>query len=378
MKEAKSLLEIIKCFLTEKECTINYDIDENKLYRLAKVNSVSNFLQNWAQQYCKSEKIKTQIDNDYTTQIVKDTNQNIEVEKILGTLEKNNIKTLVVKGVLMKDIYPQNYMRQMCDIDILVNDSDFKKATKIMQNMGFKKFHDEDKHLIFIKPPFIIVELHRKLILQKDIVGYEYFNDIWPLCIQYKSYQNIYQLDLENAYVFCILHLLVHFKFMGIKIKDILDVYLYNKHYQDILDYDKLDRIFKDLSIPDFAENIKNIAYKWFGTDKIEDFDEIEIFILNGSNLNNSVNYSLGESTGKINYLIKLLFPEMKIMKEKYPVLEKFPPLLPLMWITRIFKNITPNAIPLKQRFNTIKLIKEADTEDIKKVKNIYHKLGVK
>lgn len=378
MKEAKSLLEIMKCFLNEKECTIHNDIDENKLYRLAKINGVSNFLQNWAQKYCKSEQIKKQIDKDYTTQIVKDTNQNIEVEKILRTLEENNIKTLVVKGVLMKDIYPQNYMRQMCDIDILVNDIDFKKTTKIMQNMGFKKFHNEEKHLIFLKPPFIIVELHRKLILQKDIVGYEYFNHIWSSCIKYKNYQNIYQLDLENAYVFCIVHLLVHFKFMGIKIKDILDVYLYNKHYHDLLDYDKLDKIFKDLHIPDFAENIKNIAYKWFGTDKIDDFNEIEIFILNGSNLNNSVNYSLGESTGKVNYLIKLLFPEMKIMKEKYPILEKFPPLLPFMWITRIFKNITPNAIPFKQRFNTIKLIKEADTKEIEKVKNIYHKLGVK
>lgn len=378
MKEAKSLLEIMKCFLNEKECTIHNDIDENKLYRLAKVNSVSNFLQSWAQEYCKTEELKKQIDNDYISQIVKDTNQNIEVEKILSTLEQNNIKTLVVKGVLMKDIYPQNYMRQMCDIDILVNDIDFKKATKIMQNIGFKKFHDEEKHLIFTKPPFIIVELHRKLILQKDIVGYEYFNDIWPLCIPYKNYQNIYQLDLENAYVFCIVHLLVHFKFMGIKIKDILDVYLYNKHYQNILDYDKIDNIFKDLHISDFAENIKSIAYKWFGTDKIDDFNEVETFILNGSNLNNSVNYSLGKSTGKFNYLIELLFPEMKIMKEKYPILEKFPPLLPFMWITRIFKNITPNAIPLKQRFHTIKLIKEADTEEIEKVKNIYHKLGVK
>ena len=131
MKEAKSLLEIMKCFLNEKECIINSDIDENKLYHLAQVNSVSNFLQSWAQKYCKSEKIKTEIYKDYTTQIVKDTNQNIEIEKILNTLEENNIKTLVVKGVLMKDIYPQNYMRQMCDIDILVNDNDFKKPQKL-------------------------------------------------------------------------------------------------------------------------------------------------------------------------------------------------------------------------------------------------------
>ena len=49
MKEAKSLLKIVKCFLLEKDCTLDYDIEEKKLYQLAKVNQLSNFLENWAQ-----------------------------------------------------------------------------------------------------------------------------------------------------------------------------------------------------------------------------------------------------------------------------------------------------------------------------------------
>ncbi len=378
MKEAKILLEIVKCFLWEKEYTSYNDIDEEKLYQLAKINNLSNFLENWAQKYCKSEKIKNQIDQDYTTQIVKDTNQNIEIEKILTTFEKNKIRTLVVKGALMKNIYPQNYMRQMCDVDILVEDINFQKSSQIMKNMGYHRCHNHEKHLVFEKVPFMIVELHRKLVLEKDVIGYEYFNNIWPICIKYKDYENIYQLDINNAYVFCILHLLSHFKFTGIKMKDILDVYLYNETYKNSLDYDKLSQIFEDFEIQDFAENIKNIAYKWFGTDNVDDFDEIETFILKGSNLNNRVNYSIGKNNGKFKFFIKLLFPEMKIMKEKFPILKKFPPLLPVMWITRIVKDIGPEGLPLKTRFDTIKLIKEANSEDVQKIKDIYDKLGVK
>ncbi len=377
MEEAKSLLEIIKCFLYEKECINNNNINENKLYKLAKTNSVSNFLQNWAQKNCKSEEIKTKVYNDYTTQIVKDTNQNIELEKILNILEENKIKTLLVKGVLMKDIYPQNYMRQMCDIDILVNESDFRKATKLLKNMGFHKFYNEEKHLTFIKPPFIVVELHRKLILEEDI-GYEYFNDIWPLCVKYNNYKNIYQLDLENAYVFCILHLLIHFKFAGIKIKNILDVYLYNEKYKDNLNYNKLNNILESLDIKEFEENIKNISYKWFKSSQIGAFNEIETFILKGIRIDNRVNYSLGKNNGKISFITQLLFPKMKIMKKKYTILEKFPLLLPIMWISRICEDIFSTRIPLKTRFRTIKLIKEADKKDIQKLEHIYRKLGIK
>ena len=281
-KEAKILLKIIKNFLSETETTIEKEIDEEKLYQLAKAHSVSNFLQKWAQKDCQSQAIKEEINQDYTSQIVKDTNQNIEIEKLLYRLEQNNIKTLVVKGVIMKDIYPQNYMRQMCDIDILVEDNDFKKVTKMIREMGFHKLYNHEKHLVLTKPPFMIIELHRKLILQKDVVGYEYFKDIWPLCMPYNNNKNIYQLDRTHAYVFCILHLLTHFKFTGIKIKDILDVYLYEETYKQDLDHEKLNQIFQDLDITDFAKNIKEISYKWFGEQALDEFDEVEKFILKG------------------------------------------------------------------------------------------------
>lgn len=378
MKEAKSLLKIVKCFLLEKDCTLDYDIEEKKLYQLAKVNQLSNFLENWAQKNSKSEAIRNQIAQDYIAQIVKDTNQTIEIEKILNAFEENHIKTLIVKGAVIKDIYPQNYMRQMCDIDILVEPDNFKKATKIMKSMGYQKYYNYEKHLIFTKDPFIIVELHRKLILKKEIIGFDYFKDVWPLSVKYKNYENIYQLDTNHAYVFCILHLLTHFKFTGIKAKDILDVYLYLETYKDTLNYDLLDKIFKDFGIQDFAENIKNIAYKWFGTNKIDDFDEIESFILKGSNLMNRVNYSIGENDGKFKFLLQLLFPKMEIMQEKFPVLKKFPLLLPAMWITRIGKDVFSKEDSLKTRFTTIKLIQEADKQEIQNIKDIYQKFGIK
>ena len=48
------------------------------------------------------------------------------------------------------------------------------------------------------------------------------------------------------------------------------------------------------------------------------------------------------------------------------------------MWITRIVKDVASKETSLKTRFDTIKLIKEADTENVQKVKDIYNRLGIK
>ena len=65
-------------------------------------------------------------------------------------------------------------------------------------------------------------------------------------------------------------------------------------------------------------------------------------------------------------------------MQEKFPVLKKFPLLLPAMWITRIGKDVFSKEDSLKTRFTTIKLIQEADKQEIQNIKDIYQKFGIK
>lgn len=376
MKEAKELLNIIKCYLNNEKYIINTEINESALYKLAKKHNLSNFLYNWSINNCNSEEIKEKIKSDYNMQIAKDTNQTFELDNLLNKFEKNNIKVVLLKGVILKNIYPENYMRQMGDIDIYVDENNFEKASQIMINLDYKEFFDYEKHLVFKKEPFVYVEMHKKLVTDRD-VGHEYLNNIWPLCVKYKDYQNIYELSLEDAYFFAIVHLIIHFKFTGISIKDVLDIYLYNEKYKNKLDYNKIDKTLKEFNILEFENNIKNIAYKWFYEKNGNDFNDIENFILNGYNIENQVNYSIGKIGTKTKYLINLFFPKYKIMEEKYPILQKFPILLPITWIHRIFKDIFSEATTLDSRVKTIKLIKDTNPTNVEYIQNIYKKLGI-
>jgi len=374
MNEEKVLLKIVKSFMQDKKFLLDKNVDEEKLYSLARRHFLSNFLIN-----CDfdSQEVKSRVRADFNQQIIRDTNENIEIESVLKTFEDNGIRTLVVKGFIMKEIYPQNYMRKMCDIDLMVDSLGFKKAVKILEDLGYEKFFNHEKHLVFTKLNFIVIELHRKLIPEEDI-GNDYFNEqVWNSVVPYKNYKNIYQMTKEDAYVFCMLHLIIHFKFTGIKVRDVLDVYLYLEKYKDFFDFDYINQRLEEFELIKFEENIKSIAYKWFGDEDIADFDDVESFIIKGTSVNNRVNFGVGDSGGKCSYLIHLLFPKYKVMRGKYPVLKRAPVLLPVTWIHRIFKDVFSKANTVGERLDTIKLIEKTTDEEVDNVCCIYQKLGI-
>lgn len=376
MEEAKILFKIIKNFLENTKGLKTEEIQEEKLYQLAKKHKVENFLKDWVETNGKVEKIRKLVLASYHTQIIKDTNENIEIEQILNKLEEEKIDTFIIKGITMKEVYPQDYMRQMCDIDIVVHSKDFKKTTDNMEVLGFRKFFDYEKHLVFEKKPFILVELHRRLLSGEDVCA-KYFNDIWSSGILYQGYHHIYRMDVEDTYVFCMVHLFHHFQSTGIKIRDILDVYLINEKYKNIWDSKKLEEKFQKFNIRAFEEKIKKIAYKWFGADEISEFDEVEKFILRGEKSENQVCNEIGKNHGKVNYIRRMFFPPLTRMQERYPLLKKFPIILPIMWFIRIFKKIFSKETTIKERINKIRLIQNTKKEDIRQIQEIHKELGI-
>lgn len=166
MNEMRALLEIIRSFMENREYRISGSLEEEKLYDLARKNKVSNFLVKWAKKDCQSEKIRNLILADYNAQIMRDTNQVIELERIFKCFEEEKVQTLVVKGVVMREVYPQGYMRKMNDVDLLVASGDYKKAVKLLKDLGYRDAKDTEHHLVFWKEPFMKLELHRKLIFR--------------------------------------------------------------------------------------------------------------------------------------------------------------------------------------------------------------------
>ena len=98
--------------------------------------------------------------NELRRLAVLDSNQLYELELMQNEFEKSETDMLIMKGCFFKKIYPSSVMRYMGDIDTYVKFSDFDRADKILEKLGYtaEKLGGHDK--IFKKPPFICLEQH--------------------------------------------------------------------------------------------------------------------------------------------------------------------------------------------------------------------------
>ena len=70
----------------------------------------------------------------------------------------------------------------------------------------------------------------------------------------------------------------------------------------------KLDQKLQEFECQKFEENIRKIAYKWFGENPNYDFDEVENFILQGVSPKNQVNFEVGEKGRKKSIFVAFIF----------------------------------------------------------------------
>ena len=60
-----------------------------------------------------------------------------EMENVLKELNKANIDVLVLKGLVIRDLYPTPTLRTMSDADIVVNESDLEKSKEVLTRIGY-------------------------------------------------------------------------------------------------------------------------------------------------------------------------------------------------------------------------------------------------
>ena len=75
--------------------------------------------------------------------------------------------------------------------------------------------------------------------------------------------------------------------------------------------------------------------------------------------------------TDKTKYFIKNWFPGAKILKRRYPILEKAPFLLPVCWIRRFFYTIFFKRSAFKEQKDEIRRLNSDELKEAKKIRNL-------
>lgn len=298
---------------------------------------------------------------------------NAEREKIISFMEKEGIKYMPLKGIIIKDFYPEIGMRQMSDNDIFYDKSYSVELERFMDSLGYDDKHiGKDNHDTYKKPPIYNFEMHTSLfdeILDSRLVSY--YSDISDRMLKDEENNFGYHFSDEDFYIYITAHEYVHFSNCGTGVRSLIDCYVCMKQLENSLDWKYVKSESNKLGIAEFEENRRKLSKKIFSPNGLENLtasekELLECYLFSGTygSFTNKVNNKLkniqpeGDEltfSSKFKYVMKRLFPNMQFYKRFYPFFYHYKILLPLCFFVRIYKALFSSRKKVSQEVKILK-----------------------
>ncbi len=340
--------------------SFSYDFDWKSFVSFCSKHKILNLIAYGISNYYGTvpEFISERLNDILLQSMAKEAQRNVEIEALSDSFEKNMIPHMIMKGFVIKNIYPEPYLRSMSDIDILVGDK-LDDASEIIKQHGFIFSGEAFLHSIFIKNNNFAVELHKSLIDESIDKYYSYFGIGFDRAVLCDGFNYKYHLSTEDFYIFMIAHLAKHYEHYGTGIRSICDIYIYNEHYKNKMDRNYLSNELNKIGLLKFEEKIKDLSYDWFSGEFSGEFDSVGEYIISGGVYGKFENHELNAflidgNESKKKYIIRTVFPDSDYMKARYGLLKKLPFLLPVFWIVRIISTLFKSSGGIRYRLKGV------------------------
>lgn len=303
-----------------------------------------------------------------------------EYNLLHAAFEENGVKNQPLKGVYLKDIYPQPMMREMSDIDVLIT-ADSKQASEmVLENLGYVLHEKERHHDVYVKKPHMIVEAHTALYDKTvDKTQYEYFKD-FSKAILNDNCTCTYNYNKEDFYVYMMAHMAKHFYAKGCGFRNIVDIYVYRDYYKDKLDEKYIDSELDKCGILQFTKHMERLTNIWLGGEETNEFyDSLFTYMLDsgiygkvGNGIWSGFAKDKNESTAQYNRKLRRFywFPPFEYMEKYYPWMKDKKYLLPLGWGVRGVSGLIKHKGTQRRE-----MISHLDEKDIKTYQRIYKEM---
>lgn len=315
-------------------------LDYEELYRFAKMHSITNIV-GYALQKMNMlpEEYAAGFVREIKLGIAREATQELETLAISEGLDQLGIKHMLLKGWVMKRLYPRPDLRSMCDIDIQYDTSRKDELDGLMYELGYKRTETSGTdgiNITYQKKPFMCIEFHGAL-MDKDVPLYNpYFDTDFRRTVAVEGCRVEYK-D-EDFFVFMMAHLAKHYFMGGSGLRSLADIWLFMRRKKE-LDTVYLFEELKKIRLDEFTKIMFGICSVLFdGAEPTKQQKAIISYIFGGGTygtVSNAAAESVKE-TSKKDYVLKRLFPDREFMAINYPLVKKCVLLLPLFWIIRL------------------------------------------
>lgn len=211
------------------------------------------------------DEISTAFKNVMMTAVYRDAQREYAITQVSTALEKADIPHILLKGAVLRNYYPETWLRTSCDIDILVDELDLEKAVQILTDehdfLYFKKgTHDVS---LFTKNKQHI-ELHFDLVEKNSANSASLIlKRVWSTAKKLRDCKYWYEMSDEMFYFYHIAHMAKHFEFGGCGIRPFLDLWLLNHNIS--FDKEKRYGLLAEGKLLTFAKQAELLSEIWFG-----------------------------------------------------------------------------------------------------------------
>lgn len=290
-----------------------------------------------------SDEISRQFDRQTMQAMYRYVQLSGEYTLILQTLQQNRIPHLPLKGSVLRDHYPQGWMRTSGDIDILVQKEDLDRAVEaLIRELEYTRGIRGDHDITLLGPMDIHLELHYDTIGENSEVGNcrEVLSRVWQDAVPIAPGSCQYAMSDAMFYFYHIAHMAKHFENGGCGIRPFLDLWILNHRTEH--DAQARNALLKEGGLEAFGAAVETLTEVWFSGAQYDSLCRMmRDYLLNAGAFGNIENFTaVGRSKagGTKRYLLRRIFMPYGELKDYFPVLVKHPWLTPFCQIARWFR----------------------------------------
>lgn len=293
--------------------------------------------------------------------------RNIYLNDLFDKLEDRGLFSMPIKGFVIKDLYPKPYMREMNDVDVLIDPNQLDEVRRVLEENGYVYDHTSTHEVVFNLDPFINLELHTRLTSVYHGDKYKLFDDAWERAVPAGG-KFKHRMTAEDLYIHALTHFAMHYETSGGGVKPVVDLWLIRRELKKDPNprYDYIAEKIEKLGFSKFDSVITRLGEIWFeGAEHTPLTRQTEtLLMLNGAygsieNYTMLRFYRLAEHdknpiVRKAKVLLSVMFNKRAIMEIKYPGLKGRPYLYPYYTVVRWFQILTKRKGDVKSMADVV------------------------
>lgn len=305
-----------------------------------------------------NQPVMARLQGGYCRCLMRMTGQIQAVDRVLGAFEKEGIEYLPLKGCNLYGLYPKPELRIMADADVLIRESQREKIRPVMKALGFQEAEESDHELNW-KSNALYMELHKRVVPSYDEDYYAYFGDGWERARKKAGCR--YELRPEDEYIYLFTHFAKHYRDGGVGVRQALDLWVYRRSTPQ-MDTAYIEGELQKLHLDRFHENMVCLLEKWFEDGQGNETSEfLGEFIFKSGVWGDVQSHYLAQeakvqkqsssfAAGKLKSILRVIFPSREYAQVTYPILRKWPILLPCVWVVIWGRTLLFRRDALKRR----------------------------